>query len=387
MGSIPIGRILKQKKEFIIVSTNVSIIIPVFNSEKTLNRVLDSIINQTYKNFEAVCVNDGSTDNSLNILNEYRDKYPFIKVLSQENSGPAKARNYAISQARGKYIMFCDTDDWYEPNMVEEMVSALEEQNVDIVMCDCNVIDLSAEAIHTKKSIEWCHLKYEGFVELTTLKKANINCVLWNKIFRKEIMDKYNITYPVQYEHDDRSFYWKYIFACSTYYGLNKKLYNYIVGNPESISGKYRTKEYSPHRYDFIYSLQEIFDFIKTTNIKIDYKPFFQYSINSTRFFYKNLNEDSRKEAFKLIKQLVKNNIDFIKYFNDDYIYINRIKQQKTFDDFIFNKVKKRSNPILNFIYSVEYKNFREMKTILGIIKINTKNRELEATYKIVAKK
>ncbi len=364
------------------MTADVSVIIPVYNSEKTITKALDGLVNQTFNNFEVICVDDGSKDNSLKILKEYSAKYPFIKVFSQENSGPAKARNYAISQSKGKYLMFCDADDWNEPEMIEEMFKAIEEQNTDIVMCGCNVIDLSNATVHSEKDIKWCRLRFKGFHKLIPYKKVRVNCVLWNKIFKKELMEKYDITYPTEYEHDDTRFFWKYIFACSTYYGLDKKLYNYVLGNPESVSGKYRVPKYNPHQYDFIFILQEIFDFIKNTELKNDYENYFQYTIRSIRFFYKNLEPSAKDGAFKHLKELVNRNIDFLKYFDEDYIYIHRISRIKDFDDFIFNGIKKEINPIFKFIYSVEYIDFVRIQTIFGIIKIKKKNKELAKKYK-----
>lgn len=111
----------------------ISIIVPVYNSEKYIDRCLDSILNQTYKDLEIVLVNDGSNDQSLKILENYALRDTRIKVVNQENKGVAAARNTGLDNATGDYILYVDSDDWIENNMVERMVEL--SANADIVFC------------------------------------------------------------------------------------------------------------------------------------------------------------------------------------------------------------------------------------------------------------
>ena len=99
-----------------------SIIVPVYNVEKFLRESLDSIVAQTFKDFEVICVNDGSTDNSLDILEEYAKNDSRIKIISQENQGQGIARNKAIDIAQGRYLLFVDPDDWIETNALEQYI-------------------------------------------------------------------------------------------------------------------------------------------------------------------------------------------------------------------------------------------------------------------------
>lgn len=112
----------------------VSIIIPVFNVELYINRCLDSLLNQSIMNFEIICIDDGSKDNSLKILKKYETKYDFIKVYTQKNMGPAKTRNKGIELAKYKYIMFIDSDDYVESNYVETFYKSINKTKYDIVM-------------------------------------------------------------------------------------------------------------------------------------------------------------------------------------------------------------------------------------------------------------
>lgn len=113
----------------------VSVIIPVYNSEKYIARCLDSVIEQTYKNIEIIIINDGSKDKSKEILDEYEKKYPnIIRHIEQENKGVAKTRNYGIKIANGNYITFIDNDDYIDKDYIETFVNVLKENEYDIVM-------------------------------------------------------------------------------------------------------------------------------------------------------------------------------------------------------------------------------------------------------------
>lgn len=112
----------------------ISIIMPVYNTEKYLQKCLDSIINQTLDDIEVLCINDGSKDNSLNILNEYAAKDSRIRVFSQKNSGPSAARNFALEKVNGEYIVFVDSDDWIDKTMCEKIYKKAIETDADMVM-------------------------------------------------------------------------------------------------------------------------------------------------------------------------------------------------------------------------------------------------------------
>lgn len=100
----------------------VSIIIPVYNSEKYIDRCINSIVNQTYKDIEIILIDDGSSDRSIDIINNYVNKDNRIKVYTQKNAGPSSARNYGLDVSTGDYVMFVDADDYIDKTMVEEMI-------------------------------------------------------------------------------------------------------------------------------------------------------------------------------------------------------------------------------------------------------------------------
>ena len=106
----------------------ISVIMPVYNVEQYLRRSIESVLNQTFKDFELICINDGSTDNSLEILNEYATKDPRIQIINQENAGLSCARNSGLEIVQGEYIAFIDSDDFYATNFLEVLYSAQEIQ-------------------------------------------------------------------------------------------------------------------------------------------------------------------------------------------------------------------------------------------------------------------
>ena len=241
----------------------VSIILTAYNAERTIRQCLAALIAQTYSNIEIICVNDGSTDKTPDIINNFAQKDSRLKVFNTKNQGTAKSRHFALNQASGEFIMFCDADDRYEKDMVETMVSAVVENNVDIAMCDCNIIDLSNGKLQNRATNEYHHLQLKGYQKISPETINKINVVVWNKIFRKSLLKKYNIEYPEKYEHDDCIFVYKYLAFAGTFYGINKKLYNYVVGNPDSMMGKLFTGKNGESKYDFILCRYNLYDFLE----------------------------------------------------------------------------------------------------------------------------
>lgn len=150
----------------------VSIIVPVYNNELYLEKCLDSIINQTYKNIEIILINDGSTDNSLNILRKYEKKDKRIIIIDKKNEGVSIARNAGIKKSTGEYITFVDSDDYIDLNFIEELHNAMINNNVDLVRCNYQV-----------------HYKELNKIDIGNLKEIS-NKKLNKKNIRNEILEK-----------------------------------------------------------------------------------------------------------------------------------------------------------------------------------------------------
>ena len=134
-----------------------SIIIPIYNAERFLNKCLDSVVSQTLKNWELILIDDGSTDKSLEIMSRFKKNDNRIEIKQIENAGVSTARNIGLSLARGKYIGFVDADDWISEEMFENMVRVAENENLDIVQCSYAIVDENNYVEQTKLMENKCY--------------------------------------------------------------------------------------------------------------------------------------------------------------------------------------------------------------------------------------
>lgn len=183
--------------EYSLSDKKVSVIIPVFNAQNFLARCLDSVISQSYKNFEIICVNDGSTDSSGAILDFYANNYQNIEVLHIENKGVSNARNLGIKRAKGDYILFIDADDKIEPLLFEKAMRVLEEDPADV--CVYDVIINKYGRIKKKHSIRnveegniGCLDKYDTFADYF-LNGPRSAC---NRFFSRSFIQKESLVFP-----------------------------------------------------------------------------------------------------------------------------------------------------------------------------------------------
>lgn len=182
----------------------VSVIIPVYNTEKYLAACLDSVINQTLKELEIILIDDGSTDSSLKIMEQYYARFPErIHLFSKENGGQASARNMAIPLCRGEYIGFVDSDDTIEPEMYERMYMKAKETDADYVECDYVNVKVN-EAGEPERIAD-----YGGRVrEYTSKKDMFIDPMLapWNKMYRGTLLQSSKVTFPEGLIYEDTAF-------------------------------------------------------------------------------------------------------------------------------------------------------------------------------------
>ncbi|WP_155962280.1 glycosyltransferase family 2 protein [Streptococcus ruminantium] len=160
----------------------VSVVIPVYNAEKTIEKCLSSLMEQTVKNFEIIAINDGSSDNSLSILNNWAKKYSNIRVVDQENCGVAKTRNLGITLAESEYVMFVDNDDYFREDYIEIFFEEITRNNLDIVIGGYQRVNSSGKILHTEvlSNTEWS--KY-------------IIVAPWARIYRKSFLLSNAITF------------------------------------------------------------------------------------------------------------------------------------------------------------------------------------------------
>lgn len=203
----------------------VTVIVPVYNTEKYLDRCMLSLVNQTLNDIEILVINDGSTDRSDEILRKYSESYPErVRVIAKENGGQAAARNLGIREAQGEYIGFADSDDYVDCTMFEKMLALITEKKADMVECLFYYMQEQDEKV--KK------LKPRGRVRAYKDQKDMLidpQVSPWNKMFRKSILLDNHIFFPEGYIYEDTAFYIKTIPYIKKAAYLNEPLIYYFL--------------------------------------------------------------------------------------------------------------------------------------------------------------
>jgi glycosyltransferase involved in cell wall biosynthesis/exopolysaccharide biosynthesis predicted pyruvyltransferase EpsI len=209
----------------------ISIIVPVYNVEKYLRRCLDSIITQTLRNIEIICVNDGTKDNSVLILDEYAAKDERIKIIHKENGGLSSARNEGIKYATADYIGFVDSDDWVEPDTYELAYKAMMRNNVDLVCwyAQIEIEDgLSFDDNEMRTTRDYYKINNTGYFIVSDDTFLNCAVTAWNKLYKRDIIEKYQLSFPYGLLHEDVEFFFKYIQLCKSVFFIDKYLTHYM---------------------------------------------------------------------------------------------------------------------------------------------------------------
>ncbi len=212
----------------------ISIIIPIYNGEKYIKEALDSVINQTYTNLEIIIINDGSVDNSLNIIKDYQLKDNRIKIINKNNMGVSSARNDGINSSSGKYIMFLDSDDYYDNDYVYNMYSSLINNNSDVCMSGMRQFNES-KTIRYKKYIDENKKLYFNDILLDIINTTKFN-EIYKYIVDSNIIKNNNILFDTSIKYgEDLKFAYTILKKSSNIYHINNCGYNYRI-NPSSVT-------------------------------------------------------------------------------------------------------------------------------------------------------
>lgn len=291
----------------------ISVIVPVYNNENFLERCLTSLITQKYENIEIILVDDGSTDKSGMICDFYASKDNRIKVIHQKNQGVSKARNEALKISTGKYLAFCDSDDFVELGIYEELINSLKSSDYGISMCTLEK-DIS---LYDKFSIF-------GFDEmaLKIMSDSMISGYLWNKIFRANIIRENNIQFMENIHIlEDQIFVLEYIKHISKGVCVNEKLYNYEMNPNSALNSKISEKKLTA-LYGRVYIYNIIREYSQSVDLKIiSWKQMIcELIVFSKKLIFK---QTSITNKCKINKYLNEINKYLSKYLNDfDMKYI-----------------------------------------------------------------
>lgn len=205
------------------MNPTISIIVPVYKVERYLHKCLDSILSQTFTDFELILVNDGSPDNCGNICDEYAEKDNRVIVIHKKNGGQASARNKALEIVRGEYIGFVDSDDWIEPDMYELLYNMCIQNQCDIAACTYNIHYKNKTKIKESYPLT-IHSRTEAMK--TMLEGELYDEVVWSKLFKRNLLDDIRFTEGIMYE--DTDFTYKVIHNSEKVCCLGEPKYHYI---------------------------------------------------------------------------------------------------------------------------------------------------------------
>jgi glycosyltransferase involved in cell wall biosynthesis len=230
----------------------VSIIVPVYNVEKYLRKCLDSIINQTEKSIEIILVNDGSTDGSSEILQEYEKIDNRIKIFNKKNGGVSSARNIGLNASIGDYITFVDADDWIDENMVELLLNGMELKKAEFSACRYKIWDhyntsFTVTKLHQSLRNESVKQIYISVIKAYAATGKGIPYGGCAKMFNRYIIDKYNLRFEEGIHLNEDVFFIISYFNCiSTAFVIDEPLYN-VTNRPNSATKKYHAYELDVH--------------------------------------------------------------------------------------------------------------------------------------------
>lgn len=297
------------------MTCKVSIIVPVYNVEQYLQKCLDSILSQTLSDIEVICVDDGSTDNSLKILYDYQRKDNRIHVVSQENAGPGAARNKGIELSQGEYIGFVDADDFIEKDMYRKMVSRAEKYNADIVIANSY---LYFDKTMDKQIFRDMTLftKFENEEYFTAKQHPQILTIvgMWDRLFRKSFVNQISFSNPVGRFYEDHFPSFQSSVLANRISVIKEPLYYYRQQREGSTVN--REAKFDSYKFDFLKDYQEVRDFLISTGEYSSYQDqFLRYKIPLAVMHQQNMTSRmSFKKYFKEFKVLFhKDDYEFLK--------------------------------------------------------------------------
>lgn len=315
-------------KENINKRPKVSVILPIYNVGKYLRQSLDSLINQTLQEIEIICVNDGSTDDSYDILEEYKVKDSRIKVIHKENKGTGAARNDGLRIASGECIGFVDPDDWVKPNMFEKLYNLIKEKDLDIAMCMPDgfdeknqinkpfpyFVDANFENIPDDKIFNWRDLSPFSYPM----------CV-WNKLYTKELFDKNNIDFAEGLDFEDHKVIFGTLLTAEKIFFIREKLYVYRFNREGSV-----LTDNNRRLIDHIEIFNIVENLMRETNTyNVLRKDFITYKIHNLLYYYSMIKDEFKEEYYhNMIQSIKETNLseEEIKNLNEKYPQLKELE-------------------------------------------------------------
>ena len=291
---------------------DISILMPVYNAEKYLNETIDTIKNQSFSNWELIIVDDGSIDNSKEICTKLMNDDKRIKYIFQENLGVSHTRNVALENAQGKYIVFVDSDDLIHEDYLKILINSIEKNNSDISVCNFierkisntgKVEDITRE-FYPKEVMEMSEMKDY----IMDFGNSGLLNPLWNKIYKREIIENNNITFDEKVETgEDFIFNLQYFRKAKKISFIKEKLYYYIRRNNNSITYKYIENMYEKgwEIHSLLESFLEDMNFYNKENAYVLYGNHLTGAFSAFLNLYHDNCKLTPKEKRKYIRRII----------------------------------------------------------------------------------
>lgn len=217
----------------------ISVIVPIYNVEEYITECIKSIMNQTYKDIEIICINDCTQDNSITLVKELQNEDSRIRIINhEENKGLGGARNTGIENAKGEYIVFIDGDDYIDCTMIERLYNSLQEERTDVAVCGVMLFDMGSNEMFSHTTFHYKDIEIQRKYDLCKDKRILVN--MWpsacNKLLKKNIIDRHSIKYKEKILYEDHTFYYEYFSKCNNFSYVNRPLYYYRKNRPDSIT-------------------------------------------------------------------------------------------------------------------------------------------------------
>lgn len=305
------------------MSELISIIIPVYNGEKYISRMIDSILGQTYKNYELIIVNDGSNDDTFNIISQY-SSLENVVIIDKENTGVSDTRNVGLNKANGDYIIFLDADDYVEKEFLEKLYFRIKEDNSDVAMCQYK--EISAETIVFINDLK----DYDDVLDSIRIKqelipsmianvkgKSLVKGLVWRTLIKKKLIHENRLLFDKNIAIAEDMIFLMQVYYCANSISIVKDhLYNYY-----RYEGSTLTKYFKDNFNKNMYFHDTLIDLLKKQNIYLMCEHLYlsnRFSMYTTSFSNCMRNKNGTKEQYREF-------MEFYKYFYTDE-YARKIK-------------------------------------------------------------
>lgn len=278
-----------------------SIIVPVYKVEQYIHKCVDSILNQTFTDFELILVDDGSPDNCGKICDEYVQKDRRVRVIHKENGGLSDARNFGIDAAKGTIIGFVDSDDDIDLDMYKSMIDYLDDNNLDVVCADTYVIRNNKRKFSPRYSENKVFTKKEG---TTAILNGSLDNAAWNKIYKRCVIG--DVRYPKGRVYEDVATTYKFLFAAKRIGYVPKPFYNYYKRKGSIVASSFNSKSrydcFLGYRERLLFAIDKELDCVKECRTHA-----LSTALSTLTAFYAN-NENESSDRYLDLNRFIKEN-------------------------------------------------------------------------------